>query len=93
VLRYRIAKYIWLCCHCFLLVLYSIGDLLIECQQPNTKCNLILHLILAARRVERALQILDKHAHAVKLVEGQTIVVNSKQHLQTSAERVLIWIL
>ena len=72
-----------------LLGLNSVGDLFIECQKPHAKDDLVLHLILGRCRIERAVEVLDQSLDTAQLVESDTVVIDSEEHLQASTERVL----
>ncbi len=82
-------KKIAILCKDILLVLNAIRNLLIERQQPQAKHDLVLHLILRARRIQRSVQVLDERAHSVELVERQSVVVDAEEHLHAATQRVL----
>lgn len=55
--------------------------------------DLVLHLVLAGVGGQAGVEVLDKALDAAQLVEGQSVVVDAEEHLETAAERVLVQVL
>jgi hypothetical protein len=60
----------------------------IEREQPQAVNHLILHLIFARGSFQTEVQVINKTLDSVELVEGQTVVVNPEEHLQTPTQSI-----
>ena len=76
-----------------LLGLYAQSDLLVEGEQPEAESDLVLHLVLARRRLESAVEEGDERVDAVQLVEDEAIVVDAKEHYEATTQRLLVRVL